>query len=254
MISMGWVSPGMIALLLVLIWTGLTGLFMILDQNQKPGLCQRVSVFDRIKQEISLAVEKGARVHLSLGRSGVNGQPGMAGLAGLVILRNALVTTFFSDKPLKTSNGDAVLDLLSVEFYSQINQDSIREFEFEVESSQLCGLTPFSFAAGARSIAQEPDISVNVFTGHFGSEIGLLLDDGEKLEHVSYLGTDNLPAQAIGYTMSENPILGEDLFAVASCLDRKPQSQVSLLVQDFFRWGIILVILAGILLRIFGVL
>jgi hypothetical protein len=178
----------------------------------------------------------------------------MAGIAGMTILRKILPKTILSDEVVLTTSGDAGMEILASELYHSHEQFFNREETFEMDSSQLSGLTPFSFAAGVMPVMNETKTKVNILAGHFGPEAGLLLDSTNEPGSLAFGGSDNLPGQAIMYALADHPIIGEELFSAPAYLDNDISGRVSLRIQDIARWGIILAILVGILLRLTGIL
>lgn len=252
--AFGEIDPGMMGLILVLIWIGLTSLYLGLSPKGKPGFIPGRSVFTRLIRVIGRAVEDGSRVYLSLGRAGLNGQAGMAGIAGLNILKKTLPRTAPGDEVVLTTSGDAGLEILASGFYESYEENYGQKDAYETDTSQLVGLTPFSYAAGAMPGMNQTKTKVNILAGHFGSEAGLLLDSANEPGGVAFGGTDNLPGQAIMYAMADYPIIGEELFSAAAHLNDDPAASVSLRIQDIARWGIVIGIFVGIILRMIGIL
>ncbi len=243
MIDDSLISPGMLGLMIVLAWMGLTGLFMSLIPGSKAGTLRPVSTFTRMKRALSLAVERGVRIHLSLGRGGLNGQSGMSGVTGLAILDTIMMTTGSTDEPLTVTSGDSTLEILSQK-NGQIDGSG-----FASDSSQLSGLTSISFAAGTLPVVWDDQTAVNILTGHFGVEAGLMMDANQK-DSVTIAGTDSLPGQAVMFAMADFPMVGEEIFAANAYLRDDPQVLSSLCIQDIGRWGIILAIVVGIILSL----
>jgi hypothetical protein len=63
-----------------------------------------------------------------------------------------------------------------------------------------------------------------------------------------------LSGQAALYAAAEEPLLGEEVFALPAYLKAGPVHHASLAVQDLLRWGIILVLLGGSVLKFLGIL
>jgi hypothetical protein len=56
------------------------------------------------------------------------------------------------------------------------------------------------------------------------------------------------------YASVDEPLIGEELFAAGAYSDAGRAHQVSLQVQDIFRWAIILILLGGSALKLFGLI
>ena len=119
-------------------------------------------------------------------------------------------------------------------------------------TGRLTGLTPFSFAAGAIPSMRDENVSANVFIGHFGPEVALLTDTAERTNSTIVAATVDPAAQALLYASVDDPLVGEELFAAGAYSEAGRAHQVSLQVQDIFRWIIILVLIIGSALRLVG--
>jgi len=143
---------------------------------------------------------------------------------------------------------------------SILSQDTMRstyramgvEHQYVPDSAQLTGLTPLSYAAGTMPVIRDEKVSANVLAGHFGSEIGLLAEAGERGGSITIAGTDTLPGQAVLFAASQEPLIGEELFAGGAYLSAGTFHAASLRAQDVFRWLLIAVILVGSLARFLG--
>jgi len=62
--------------------------------------------------------------------------------------------------------------------------------------------------------------------------------------------SDNLSAQSIFYATSQDPLIGEELFAAGAYVGAGASHEASLNVQDILRWLIILAILIGSVLKL----
>jgi len=65
-------------------------------------------------------------------------------------------------------------------------------------------------------------------------------------------GTDDISTQAVLYATADEPLIGEELFAGGAYVDAGLLHTASLRAQDAIRWLLIIVILAGILLKFLG--
>ena len=128
------------------------------------------------------------------------------------------------------------------------------ESQYDPEAGQLTGLTPFSYAAGAILVASDPQVSTNLFSGHFGSEIGLILDAAEQNDSLTSGGSDDLQAQAILYAAAQEPLVGEELYAAGAYLQVNPYHLASVRAQDIMRWVLAGGILVGAVLKAFGLI
>jgi hypothetical protein len=116
----------------------------------------------------------------------------------------------------------------------------------------MTGLTPFSFAAGTLPIAQDESVSANVVIGDLGAESALLAEAADRADADLIAASDNLSAQSVFYAASQDPLIGEELFAAGAYVGAGASHEASLQVQDALRWLVILAILGGAFLKLLG--
>lgn len=245
---------GVAGILLILVFGA--GYFFLLSSDIKLAKerLRVISAFSMLEKALNQAIEGGKRIHISPGRGGVFYLPGAATFAGLKFLKAIYQRAGLSDRSPTVSSGEALVDILAGDAIEGIERRQDIRRPASQPAAQLKGLTPFSFAAGAMPAIAEEDVQVNVFAGHFGSELGLMIDSADPAGIQVFAASENLAAQAVLAAMVEDPILGEELFAAGAYLHGEPGIMASLLIQDIARWGIALVILVGIILRYLGIL
>ena len=98
------------------------------------------------------------------------------------------------------------------------------------------------------------NISANILVGDFGPEVALLAQAAGRENQFLLAGSNSLPAQAVMYASAQEPLIGEELFALPTYLEAGRIYESSLLAQDMLRWILILALLAGSVLVFTGVL
>ncbi len=231
----------------------LVGVYFV-SKNKKGITLREIDAFQYLRRAIGLSVEEGKRVHLALGWGNLFTDAFSSGLIGLNILERISRVALFSDKPPIATSGNGGLMLLSQDTIGH----SYRSFRLtgkdQIYSGQLIGITPFSYAIGAPLLIKKESVSVDVLLGHFGSELGLILAASERQKTLSIGGSDDLTAQAVFYGAANYPLIGEEMYAAGAYLSNNEMHKASIKVQDYFRWGIILFILMGTILKIIGIL
>ena len=92
-----------------------------------------------------------------------------------------------------------------------------------------------------------------ILAGHFGSEVALLTDAAERSQSLTIAGSDNLSAQAVLYAGAQEPLIGEELYAVGAYIRAGSVHAASVHAQDVLRWLLVLAILAGVVLKLAGI-
>jgi hypothetical protein len=244
----GIISLGIIvfAVILMVIFT--------LVQQRSPFSFRKIPAFSRVRRAVSLVVEDGTRLHVSLGHGNLLTQLGAAAFAGFSLLRRLGEVTSLSDRPPIATSGDSVLNMVAQDTLRAAHEAVAVEQPFDMNNGRLTGLTPFSYAAGVMPTIRDEAVSTNVLIGNFGVEVGLLTEAADRQRAVVIAASDNLPAQAVLYATSPDPIIGEELFAAGAYVQSGPMHNASLVVQDILRWLIIMIIVAGAVLKVIGIL
>ncbi len=238
--------------LIVLILAGLLLLAFTAWRKRTPASLRRIEAYERLNREVGLAVEKGTRLHVSLGRGNLFTPRGGSALAGLAMLRRITERASVSDRPPIVTSGDASLTILSQDT-SQSGYHAVGADEgFRVTSGRLTGLSPFAYAAGTLPIARDENVSAHVLIGDLGAESALITEAAERQNASLIAASDSLSAQAIFYAAAQDPLIGEELFAAGAYTGAGASHEASLNVQDVLRWLVIIVILLGAVITVLG--
>jgi hypothetical protein len=242
--------PGLV---IVIIFAGLMIIFAAAGRRYPGRNLREIQAFSRLRRAVGLAVEAGTRLHITVGRGGIIGPENGPALSGLSMLDRITRAASISDRPPVATSGDTILSMLSQDTLHGTYRAMGVEHEYKPDSAQLTGLTPLSYAAGAMSVIGDGKVSANVLAGHFGSEIALLTDAGERAGSITIAGTDSLPGQAVLFAAAHEPLIGEEVFAGGAYLGAGPFHVASLRTQDVFRWALIVFILIGAFARFVGI-
>lgn len=227
-------------------------LALMLLRRRSPAALRHIAAYEQLNRAVGLAVENGTRLHFSLGRGSMIPARGASALAGLAMLRKLSERTSVSDKPPVVTSGDASLAVLSQDTLQSGYRASGAEEQYRFTTGRLTGLTPLSFAAGAMPTVHDEDVSANVYIGDFGAESALLTEAAERQNSTLIAASDNLAAQSVFYASSQEPLIGEELFAAGAYVGAGVAHDASLNVQDILRWLLILAIIAGSVLKFLG--
>ena len=242
----------MIALIIFLVAAVLLLAFTFL-RRKSPAVFRKIEAHERLNRAVGLAVEGGTRLHVSIGRGNLFTARGGSALAGLAMLRRLSERTSLSDHPPVVTSGDASLAILSQDTLQSGYRAAGAEDQYRFTTGRLTGLTPFAFAAGTIPIMRDEKVSANVIIGDLGPEAALLADAADNENADLIAASDNLAAQSVLYASSQEPLIGEELFAAGAYLGAGKSHEASLQVQDLLRWLIILAILGGAALKFLGI-
>lgn len=245
---------GFLGFAFVLLFVILLFVFSALGRRQARRKIREITAFTKLRRAVGLSVEAGTRLHISLGRADLTGPQGAVGLAGLTTLDRAARAATLSDRPPISTTGEGTLAALGQESLRTVLESVSPDRNLDPAASRLTGLTPFSYAAGAMPVIHDEHVSANIFLGHFGPEVALLTEAGDRTGSLTIGGTDDVSAQAVLYAAAQEPLIGEEVFASGAYLGTDPTHSASLRVQDLFRWVLVAVILLGALARLVGLL
>jgi len=247
------IGSTMIALAIVAGSAGLLIGFTIFKRKSPPKF-REIPAVTRLQKAVAWAVEDGNRLHVSLGRGNLTSTQGAAGLAGLSALKNLADLTSTSDRTPIATSGEPGLTVLSQDVMQTSYQKATGGGHFDTSAARLSGLTPFSYASGTLPMMRDEHISANILLGSFGVEAGLMTDAADRQKSFLLAASDNLPAQAVLYASAQEPLIGEELYAVSEYINHSPMHAASLSVQDILRWILIISMLLGAILKLGGFL
>jgi len=236
----------------LLVLTAIVFLALTFWRRRSPGALRIIDAYERLNRSVGLAVENGTRLHISLGRGNLFTARGGSALAGLAMLRRLAERTSVSDRPPVVTSGDASLAILSQDTLQAGYRAAGAEEQYRFSTGRLTGLTPFSYAAGAISAIHDENVSANIILGDLGTEAALLAEASDRENTNLIAASDNLSAQSVFYASSQEPLIGEELFAAGAYVGAGASHEASLNVQDILRWLIILAILLGAGLKLVG--
>ena len=229
-------------------------LILSLIKRKSPPKLRGIPALTRLYRAVGLSVEDGTRLLIGLGDASLLTQSGGAPLAGLGLLRHLTERTSLSDRPPIATAGESSLALLAQDTLEAGYQGAGAGEYYQPTTGRLTGMTPFSSAAGMIPILHDENVSATVLVGHFGVEAALLAEAAER-ENTFLIGSsDALSAQAALFASAHETLIGEELFAASTYLGAGSSHSASLTVQDVLRWILILTMVVGALLKLFGIL
>jgi hypothetical protein len=228
-------------------------LFTVRLRKASRPVFRKINAYEQLSRAMGRAVEDGTRLHVSIGRGNLFTARGGSALAGLAMLRRLSERTSLSDNPPIVTSGDSSLAILSQDTMQSGYRAAGAEEQYRFTTGRLTGLTPLSYAAGTIPVTRDEQVSANIVIGDLGTEAALLAESADRENAELIAASDNFSAQSVLYVSSQEPLIGEELFAAGSYLEAGISHDASLQVQDVLRWLIILAILGGALLKFLGI-
>lgn len=243
---LAWLSEPVLGLALALLAAGLMFAFSLPAVRKRArALFRPMRPMQRLRRAIGLSVEDGSRLHVSIGQSSIASANSASALVGLNTVERIGMLSSASDRPPVATSGDGTLAILSQDsLHSAYRVSSLPE-QYDPIQARLTGPTPFSYVAGALPVIHDERVSTNVLVGHFGPEAALLADAAEQEDAFTLAASDSLAAQAALYVAAQEPLIGEELFAIPAYLQASPVHQAGLRAQDVLRWVVIAALIVG---------
>lgn len=252
-IPTSYIGLGFLLVFLILMLVFLAAMQSSGKQTKDSLRLRALPAFNQLKKALVQSVETGKRIHVSLGRAGLNGVAGASALAGMGVQRKILQSSM-SDLPVITTVGSGEVAILAQDISKDTYKTTLLDQTYDPNRCQVSGVTPYAYAAGTLPVIFDEQVSVSYLAGHFGSEVGLIAEAAERAGSLTVAGSDSLTAQAVLYAAAQEPLIGEELYAGAAYVAPDPVILASIRAQDFLRWGLVLFILIGIGLKLAGVL
>ena len=218
-----------------------------------PGF-RRIPSINRLRSAIGVSVEDGSRVHVSLGNADLTDATNPSALVGLDALHRIGQLSSTSDQPPVSTSGNGGFSLLSKNVLEVVAGETNTRDSHNPDHGQLSGVTPLSYALGALEIMAEPGVKTNVLVGNFGAEAGFITIASEENGAFTLAASDSIVAQSVFMATTRDVLLGEELYAIPAYLVYRSTHISSLRVQDILRLLLVVVLLFGALLKVFGLL
>lgn len=140
-----------------------------------------------------------------------------------------------------------------------IAQEIVQEAHYEVgrpdsyDKNDVFYLTSvqFAYVAGVNGIMTRERVATNFFMGYFAAEALLMTETGNTIGAVQIAGSDAITQIPFFITTCDYTLIGEELYAASAYLNREPMLLGTLKAQDYFKFIILIFIIAGALLGTF---
>jgi len=244
-------SQNAVGLVLLLLFLGLMIFFTVM-RRRWPAHFRSIRSFEQLGSAIEQSVETGERIHLSLGTASIDGRQFAPSLVGLSILEKIVSAAAISDRPTVVTTADGSLMILAQDTMKRSYARVRAAGRYENSAARMLGATPFSYVSSIPSFLNDEEISVHILNGSFGTEGGLATAFAEQRDMFVIAGTDDLQIQALMYAISDEALIGEEVFAGGAYLHVNPMHRASLKAEDIIRWLLILAVLLGTVLVTIG--
>ncbi|MBI1281937.1 MAG: hypothetical protein GC179_27680 [Anaerolineaceae bacterium] len=207
---------------------------------------REIAAFQRLPGMIGEAIESNRPVHVSLGNAGLGGESTLVSLANAELFyqvaRRAVIGTA---APIFTVGDTSALPLA---------QDTLRRAyasRGRVSSAPYTsarwypggGGHSLAFAAALTATVVDDKVGANILGGSFGTELALVGYAAARRNQSILATSDQLEGQAVAWVMSDESLIGEEVFTAGAYLGEASSQVAGVVTQDVLRWLLIFGIL-----------
>ncbi len=140
-------------------------------------------------------------------------------------------------------------------------QEIVREAHYSVgrpdtfDKNSVFFLTDvqFAYVAGVNGIMIRERAATCFYLGTFAAEALLMTETGNAVGSVQIAGTDAVTQIPFFITTCDYTLIGEELYAASAYLNREPMQLGTLKAQDYYKFVILIVMIAGAVLSSFQI-
>jgi hypothetical protein len=215
----------------------------------KAGKLRPLLGLEELPGSVGHSAETGQPIHVSVGVAGVAGSATAETWAGLAILDGLATEAAACDTSLIVTVADPTVlpvaqDILRRAYLRSGNPDGYRP-----DQVRFVAPLPLAYAAGVAGILEREPLIANIMVGSFADEYLLMGEAGARRGLHQIAGAADPRALPFVYATADEAIIGEEMFAGSAYLTRGPIQVASLLVEDWGRWAILLVVVGLALFR-----
>lgn len=234
------------ALIVIVVVALLLLIFTRRQRNGRSTAIRPLPACNSLSNQVGEAIESGQQLQVSLGQASLVGAANPTSIAAIHILDYLAKDGCASGTPPMTTVGDGTLLPIAQDSLRQAHKAAGRLNEYKPAMTQFLAADSdaYAYAGGIAAILQQGKTSSNLLVGRFGPELAIPAEIAARKNMEQVIGTDDPSALAVATAVTDNVLIGEELFAAGAYLENKPSQAAGLQVQDLLRWLIILTILA----------
>ncbi len=211
-----------------------------------------IAAYEALPSFVGRSIESSRPLHISLGSAGIGGESTLLAIASAELAYQVVQQAAIGDAP-------PILTLTSASAFP-LGQDTLRRayqsrgLVERYSASEVrwypAGTRSLAFAAAITALQGDDEISANIFAGSYGAELALMLDSAARRKQPTIAVSDQLEGQAVAFALADEPLIGEEIFAAGSYLERGAVQLAEAITMDLLRWLLILAMLAAFIIGI----
>ena len=214
-------------------------------QAGRTAVLRPLTSYSGLAGQIGRAIETGRQLHLTLGQASLVGNANPTSVSAMAVLDSLAKDGCANGTPPLVTVGEGTLLPLAQGSLQQALAQAGRQGDFDLSLTQFVAhdTDPFAYSAGVAALLQEQRVASNIMVGRFGPELAIMAEAANRQRVEQVIGTDDPTALAVATAVTDNVIIGEELFATSAYLEGKASQIASLQLQDILRWVVALFIL-----------
>ncbi len=237
-------------LVLVLVFS-ITVLIMIqLSRRGRELFIRRIAGIQAMEEAVGRATELGKKVFYMPGANSVDD---IQTIASLAVLRHVATLTAQYGVDFTVPNKDPLMFAAARETVQEAYMQAGRPDLHTGDIVQYITYDQFAYTASVTGMMVREKPAANFLIGAFHAESLLLAETGQTTGAIQIAGTAEVTQLPFFAVVCDYTLMGEELFAAGAYLSREPAMLGSIKGQDFTKAGLILFIVVGVVLEIFGI-
>ncbi len=211
-----------------------------------------IPAYASLPDRIGEAIEADQAVHVSLGSAGLGGTTTLLALANAELLYQTARRAVIGSQPPVLTVGDPTALPLGQDILRRAYASRRLVDRYQLSSVRWypAGGRSLAFAAALTGVLADDRIGVSILGGSFGAELALPAESALRRDQSLLATSDQPEGQAVAYVMSDQPLIGEEVFTAGAYLDGRAAQLGTLVTLDVLRWLLILAILIPTVLAV----
>ncbi len=208
---------------------------------------RRILAYEKMPELAGVSIEANRPLHLSLGGSGIGDENTLLAIASAELAYQLTDLVAIGDAPpiLTMTNTSAIplgQDTLRRAYQ---NRGMVERYNANNVRWYPSGSQSLAFAAAVTAMMVDDNVAGNIMAGSYGAELALIGDAAARQDIPFIAVSDQIEGQAIAYALSDEPLIGEEIFAAGSYFTGGAVQVSETIVTDVLRWTIIILIIIG---------
>ena len=220
--------------------------------RRRPHIIRTIPAFEYMKSFVGLSIESNQPMHLSIGSVGLGGESTLLAIASAELAYHMSRRAAIGDvSPVISLSETSALPLgMDTLRRAYEARDLGERYRASAVHWYPTGTRSLAFAAALTAMMSDENVSSNTLAGSFGPELALVMDASMRRKLPVVAASDQLEGQAVAYVMSDELLIGEEIFQSRSYLDGSNMSEA--VTMDLLRWLVVLVVVIAFVLSLVG--